>query len=212
MWPFFGTEAIYWAADRWQIQCYQLTQASQVGVPGPVGPSPPDTEGSFECGDGSTCPGFGYGDVFTAGDCSPGGYGDHGAGYGHPCGLVAVGVVGGRDRHDLGGEQVVMVSEPGYFPDGPLSVTINGVECYSGVSGSGNAVTPTSDLSSIAFVTPHQLDVSGDVDVLVTGPSAAVTIVAALNIVQHPGRSGVLFVSGRCDPSVNLLPTYRPRY
>ena len=41
MWPFFGTEAIYWAADSWQIQCYQLTQASQVGV---VPPLPPPFE------------------------------------------------------------------------------------------------------------------------------------------------------------------------
>lgn len=155
---------------------------------------------------------IGYGDPFDdiAGEKIPGGYGNHGAGYGHPCFIAAVGIVGGRKRHDLGGEKVTLVTDVGGIPEGPLAITVNGVDAYSGVMGQGNVVNPNSDRNRASFVMPALWGVTGDVDVVMVGVTT-VTFTAALFVVQHPGRSGVLFVSSRCDPDVNLLPSYRPR-
>lgn len=207
-WPHFGRGSGWFVADRWIINCYQSTQASSL-LTSEVDVTPIDTGGDFVCGSHNT----GYGDNFDdqVGEIDPGGYGHHAGGYGHPCEIIAAGIVGGRQRHDLGGERVQVVTDAGVVPEGPLSVTVEGVEAYSGVSGQGNSVFPTGTLDGFTFVMPPLWGTLGDVDIVVTGPGGTYTFASALEVVQHPGRSGVLFVGSRCDPSVNLLPAYKAR-
>ena len=130
--------------------------------------------------------GCGYGDE----NFDNGGYGDNDFGYGSPCSIVAVFADGKSVYHDLGGELCTLASAGGVFPVGVnLTIRVDGVEAYSGISGQGNDVLANADGSRITFVVPNLFGVTGGVDVEMDGPGGTQTFAGVIVIVRYTHRS-----------------------
>ena len=151
--------------------------------------------------------GFGDGDPLTGEGFVEGGYGTHDYGYGSPCTFPSGYIVGGNAVHDNGGEGVVLQSSVGQFPlDEELTVRVNGVIAYSGVSGQGNTVYASSDGSSVSFVIPPLQGTLGPVDVTVQHATGTLTFTGILRVLRYVHRSKTLLMASRF-PS----PPYRIR-
>jgi hypothetical protein len=165
----------------------------------------------YELGDMSA----GCGDIFDDGDTGsevPGGYGNHTLGFGHPLDIKTLFPVEGTRIIDLGGDRRTFRDLAGTWPDGPFTLEVDGIECYSGIAGQGNSLYPNDDKSEFVAIMPHLFGTEGLVDVILYPPVGdPIVYPDAMQVVKHPGRSGGVFFAARMYPSVYRLPTYRRR-
>lgn len=153
-------------------------------------------------------PGCGYGDE----NFTDGGYGDNNFGYGSPCSVIALVIVGDRIFHDIGGELVVVTG--GAFSDDPITVKVNSVEAYSGIAGQGNVIFANTLLDTISFVCPNLFGVTGPVNIEIINSLGTQIAIGLIEIVRQVPRTSTLlaklrFPRGPAGPY--FLPIARPR-
>lgn len=152
---------------------------------------------------------FGYGDADGVGS---GGYGAHQYGYGHPFSIIWLQVIGGPYRPDLGGELLTFDSGgTNNLPAGPFQVSIGGVGCYSGVSGSGTDIQPDATRRYFGAVLPHLFGTLGPVDVVLTHAGGVDTYAGAVHIVRYQARTSTTLLALRHPRDVYEAPIPVPR-
>lgn len=152
---------------------------------------------------------WGWGDAAGQGS---GAYGDHQYGYGHAFQLLPLWCAQGYVHPDVGGDVLDFdAALSNALPAGPFTVEIGGRVAYGAVQGGGSDVYPDAARRRFRVALPHLFGTLGAVDVRLKSPTWDYTWVGLLEIVRHPGQTGVTLLATRHPTEVYATNLYVPR-